>query len=141
MASVCLKLSNLTTLPCFHTFFQLHHDQSSSLHRISFFPKMVLFVISVLFCQPGYSAIFWYLIFLLHRTTLEKTHLKKEDYYDEAIIRKCHFYRSLFCDFSRADNHWEGIYPGLEICCSLQVYLEVAPSDSQLVEKAMKALY
>ena len=25
VASVCLKLSNLTTLPCFHTFFHLHH--------------------------------------------------------------------------------------------------------------------
>ena len=32
-----LKLSNLTSLPCFRTFFQLHHDQSSSLHHTSFF--------------------------------------------------------------------------------------------------------
>ena len=42
---MCLKLSNLTSLPCFHSLFQLHHDQSSTLHRISFFPKMFLFVI------------------------------------------------------------------------------------------------
>ena len=34
-----------------------------------------------------------------------------------------------------------GSYPGLEICFSLQVYLEVEPSGSQLVEKAMKAMY
>ena len=33
-----------------------------------------------------------------------------------------------------------GSYPGLQICCSLQVYVEVQPSDSQLVEKGMKAL-
>ena len=25
------------------------------------------------------------------------------------VIRKCRFYRSLFCDFSRADDHWEVI--------------------------------
>ena len=34
-----------TSLPCFHTLFQLHHDRSSPLHRILFFPRMVLFVI------------------------------------------------------------------------------------------------
>ena len=28
----------LTSIPCFYTFFQLHHDQSSSLYCISFFP-------------------------------------------------------------------------------------------------------
>ena len=32
-------------------------------------------------------------------------------------------------------------YPGLEICCSLQVYVEVEPSNSQLVEKNVKGLY
>ena len=32
--SVCLKLSNLTSLSCFHYFFQLHHDPSSTLHHI-----------------------------------------------------------------------------------------------------------
>ena len=41
VASVFLKLCNLTSLPCFHTFFQLHHDQSSSLQSISFFSKNV----------------------------------------------------------------------------------------------------
>ena len=34
-----------------------------------------------------------------------------------------------------------GSYPGLEICSSLQVYVEVEPSGSQLGEKAVKALY
>ena len=34
---MCVKLSNLTSLPCFHSFFQPHRDQSSSLHHISFF--------------------------------------------------------------------------------------------------------
>ena len=34
VASVCLKLSNLTILPCFRTFFQLHHNQSSILHPL-----------------------------------------------------------------------------------------------------------
>ena len=28
---------------------------------------------------------------------------------DDDVIRKCRFYRSLFCNFSRADDHWEGI--------------------------------
>ena len=32
-----VKLINLTSLPCFRTFFQLYHDQSSTLHHISFF--------------------------------------------------------------------------------------------------------
>ena len=57
------------------------------------------------------------------------------------VIRKCCFYRSLFCNFSRADDHWEGI---LALKCAapcLQVYLEVEPSDSQSVEKAVKVLY
>ena len=27
------------------------------------------------------------------------------DYYDEQIIRKCHFDRPLFCDFYYADDH------------------------------------
>ena len=64
-----------------------------------------------------------------------------------SVIRKCRFYRSLFCNFSCADGHWEVILalksaaPCLEIRCSLQVYVEVEPSDSQLVEKAVKALY
>ena len=49
MASVCLKLSNLTSLPCLRTFFQLHHNQSASLHHISFFSKMcVLLFLSFL---------------------------------------------------------------------------------------------
>ena len=34
-----VRLINLTSLPCFHTFFQLYHGQSSTLHRISFFLK------------------------------------------------------------------------------------------------------
>ena len=29
------------------------------------------------------------------------------DYYDEQIIRKCHFDRPQFCDFYYADDHWE----------------------------------
>ena len=32
----------LTSLHCFHIFFQLHHDQISSLHCISFFPQNML---------------------------------------------------------------------------------------------------
>ena len=82
-----------------------------------------------------------------HRTTREnpseKFCLKKEDYdayYDEQIIRKCRFYYCLFGNFSHASDPL-GSYPGLEICCSLQVYVEVDPSDSQLVGKAVKALY
>ena len=46
------------------------------------------------------------------------------------VIRKCRFCRSRLCDFSRANDHWEGRHPGLKICSSLQVYLEVEPSDS-----------
>ena len=40
---VTLKLSNLTSLPCFHSFFQLHHDQSSTptSYFIFFFFKAV----------------------------------------------------------------------------------------------------
>ena len=34
-----------------------------------------------------------------------------------------------------------GSYSGLETCCSLQVNLEIEPSDSQLVEKDVKVLY
>ena len=57
------------------------------------------------------------------------------------IIRKCCFYRSLFCDL-HADDHAQESYPGPEICCSLQsVSRVVEPSCSQLVEKAMKSLY
>ena len=57
------------------------------------------------------------------------------------VIRKCRFSRSLFSNVSRADDHWEAIYPGLKICFSLQVYLKVEPSGTQLVEKAVKAMY
>ena len=48
-----------------------------------------------------------YFYYILYRTSSKKTRLKKEYYDDEQIIRKCRFYRSLFCDFSRADDHWE----------------------------------
>ena len=34
------KLSTMTSLPCFLKFFLVHHDISSSLHRIKFFLKM-----------------------------------------------------------------------------------------------------
>ena len=37
----------LTSLPSFRTFFQLHHDQSSSIHCIAFLPKMFLFDIHI----------------------------------------------------------------------------------------------
>ena len=56
-------------------------------------------------------------------------------------IKKCSFSRSLFFNFSHAEDHWEVSYPGLEICCSLQGHLEVEPSGSQLVENTMKGLY
>ena len=45
---MCLKICNLTSLPSFLTFFQLHHNQSSTLHHISFFPKNILFVIRII---------------------------------------------------------------------------------------------
>ena len=45
------KISNSTSLPCFKYLLQADHNQSSSLHRISFFHKICLFVISALFCQ------------------------------------------------------------------------------------------
>ena len=43
--------------------------------------------------------------------SLERTHLKKEDYddYDEQIISKCNFDQSLFCDFYDVDDHWQVI--------------------------------
>ena len=47
-------LSNLTSLPCFHSFFQLHHDQSSSLHHISLFSKMFLFLF-VIYCRKSFN--------------------------------------------------------------------------------------
>ena len=50
VASVCLKLSNLTSLPCFHTFFQLHHDQSSTLHHF-FFQKCFFLLLEVNICK------------------------------------------------------------------------------------------
>ena len=34
-----------------------------------------------------------------------------------------------------------GKFSGLEICCSLQVYVEVEPADSQLAKTAVKGLY
>ena len=40
---------------------------------------------------------------------------------------------------SRTDDHWELILYILEICCSLQVYVEVEPSDSQLVKKSRES--
>ena len=44
-----VRLINLTSLPCFRTFFQLHHGQSSTLHSMSFFQTNFVVVISVLF--------------------------------------------------------------------------------------------
>ena len=54
-------------------------------------------------------------IIFVHGTTLKKTRLKKnclkKEYYyyydDDDVIRKCSFYRSLFGNFYRADDHWE----------------------------------
>ena len=43
------KLSNMTSLPCFLTFFQVHHDISSFLHRITFCLKMFLFILYMLY--------------------------------------------------------------------------------------------
>ena len=80
-------------------------------------------------------------IIFCHRTTLEKNCLKKEYYYyyDE------HYKKVPFVLISVPQHFacWRslGSYPGFEICCSLKVYVEIEPSDSQLVEKAVKALY
>ena len=36
--------------------------------------------------------------------------------FDEQIIIKCCFYRSLYCDISRADKHCEGTLMGHRLC-------------------------
>ena len=40
-----------TSLPCFHSSFQLHHDQLSTLHRISFFQKKIFVRYMCLHCS------------------------------------------------------------------------------------------
>ena len=100
--------------------------------------------------------------FFIHKTALEETCLEKEYYdyyYDEQILGKCcstDLCSVTFCVL--AEDHREAIlalkpaapgrcisgsHPGLETCCSWQVYiyLKVGPSDNQLVEKAMTSLY
>ena len=57
------------------------------------------------------------------------------------VIRKCRFYRSLFGNFSRADDHWEVILDLKSAPPCRCIFLEVEPSGSQLGEKAVKALY
>ena len=52
------------------------------------------------------------------------------------VIRKWISVRQLFACWRSL-----GSYVGLEICCSLQMCVEVEPSDSQLVEKAVKAKF
>ena len=39
---MCLNFSNLTSLPCFHTFFQLHHDHHQPYITLNFFRNVLL---------------------------------------------------------------------------------------------------
>ena len=49
VASVCLKLINLTSSTLFSYLFSATSCQSSTLHHVSFFPKIFFIVISVLY--------------------------------------------------------------------------------------------
>ena len=84
------------------------------------------------------TVVFFVFLYIFHRTTLEKTRLKKEYYYyyyyyyyDDECYKKVLF---LSISVLQLFACWRslGSYRGLEICCSLQLYVEVEPSDSQL---------
>ena len=57
------------------------------------------------------------------------------------FLRKCCFSSSLFSNLLPADGHKKFILALKAIIYSLQVYLEIEPSGSQLEEKHMKAMY